>query len=1486
MEGTKARGLEDRTPAMARVRPGASLPLLGAFSVLAAAATTTGFPLRAEEPAAPDYSAELPRIAPQEPAASLATFQLVAGFRIEPVATEPLIADPVAVSCDEDGRLYVVCMRDYSEQAEERLGEVRLLRDGDGDGRYDAASVFLDGLSWPTGVIAWEGGAFVAAAPDVFYAKDKDGDGRADLRRAVFTGFGRGNVQGLLNSLRWGLDHRIHGATSSSGGSVRAAAAPDSAPALDLRGRDFAFDPRTEVLEATSGGAQHGLSFDDWGRKLVCSNSSHLEMVLYEERYLRRSPHLAAPGARSPIAPDGGQAEVFRASPVEPWRLVRTRLRVAGKVPGPIEGGGRAAGYFTGATGVMVYRGDAWPEECRGQVFIGDVGSNIVHRKALEPDGVGLRGRRIDAGREFLASSEIWFRPVQLENGPDGALHVIDMYREVIEHPASLPPAIKKHLDLTSGRDRGRIWRIVPAGFAPRPAPRLGGATTEELVALLEHRNGWHRDTAARLLHERQDPQALGPLERLAAGSPLPEGRVTALWALDGLGALAPAPLLAALADPHPRVREHAVRLAEGVVSRSPAVRDALCGMAADGDPRVRYQLAFTLGEIAGEAAGDAAAARRDAALLALARRDGTDPWLRLAVQTSVGGRAGAFLAALLGDEELRRSAAGQEMAVALAAQAGAEGRRDAVVEVFRALDLLPPGEGELAGRVARELAAALPGSGKPLADLLAPGTGAGEIVAGLVRAARETALDGARPAAARAEAARTLALGSFAPESEVLARLLDPREPQEVQLAALGALARFDAPAVARVIISRWGALGPAARAEAAEALCARAERVAALLDAIESEELRAGDLEPARRDGLRAHPDAALRARASRLLAQAALARREEVVAAYQEALRLEGDGGRGREVFRRACAACHEVDGIGSEIGPNLGGMRGRGREAILLNVLDPNRELNPEYASYAAVTRDGRAVTGMIAAETATSITFRRREDQRETLLRRDLAALETTGLSLMPEGLETEIDLQGMADLLAFLAPEAESAAARSGPDEGGLGRKGGGAPGADGWRAGAARRRITPEEPLWMSGYGARDRPAEGTLTDLWAKALALEDPEGRRALLVTLDLVGIDRDLSLALRRAIALRHRLDLERIALATSHTHTGPVVRKNLEAMYFLEAAAWQRVEAYGKRLEEEIARVADEAVSSLAPARLSWGIGKAAFAVNRRENREAEVPELRAAGKLAGPVDHDVPVLRVTSGGKSGGKLAAVVFGYACHATVLSFYEWSGDYPGFAQMALEEAHPGAVALFWAGCGGDQNPLPRRTVELAKEHGAELARAVGDVLAGDMRPVEGTLGAAYAEIALHFAERPGRDALEERAKSADRFEARHARLLLETLAKDGALPSTYPYPVQSWRLGKDLLFVILGGEVVVDYSLRLKRELGPATTWVAAYANDVMAYIPSRRVLLEGGYEGATSMRYYGQPALWAPEVEEAIVRAVHAQAARLREAARE
>lgn len=419
------------------------------------------------------------------------------------------------------------------------------------------------------------------------------------------------------------------------------------------------------------------------------------------------------------------------------------------------------------------------------------------------------------------------------------------------------------------------------------------------------------------------------------------------------------------------------------------------------------------------------------------------------------------------------------------------------------------------------------------------------------------------------------------------------------------------------------------------------------------------------------------------------------------------------------------------------------------------------------------------------------------------------------------------------------------------------------------WRVGVARINITPELPIWLSGYAARDKPAMKVLDELWAKALVLEDANGNRAVLVTMDLVGIDRPLSLEVCRRIEKQYGLPRAAIALNTSHTHSGPVVRGNLAPMYSLDEDQTARIKKYGATLADNLVQVVGDALQTTQPARLSWATGKASFAVNRRNNPEAQVLQRRSAGTLVGPVDHDVPVLAIYD---TDNRLRAIVAGYACHATVLNDYFISGDWPGAAQNELERRHPETIALFWAGCGADQNPLPRRSVALKGDYGREFADSVDAALRAPLTPIFSSIQTAYEEIDLPFAELPSRAQLELEVAS-DRPHSGWAKYLITVWDRDGGLQPNYPYPIQAWNLGGELNWIFLGGEVVVDYAIRFKSDFGAGSTWVAAYSNDVMGYIPSRRVLAEGGYEGGEARFPYGLPAEWHPDLERKIVGSV-------------
>ncbi len=442
------------------------------------------------------------------------------------------------------------------------------------------------------------------------------------------------------------------------------------------------------------------------------------------------------------------------------------------------------------------------------------------------------------------------------------------------------------------------------------------------------------------------------------------------------------------------------------------------------------------------------------------------------------------------------------------------------------------------------------------------------------------------------------------------------------------------------------------------------------------------------------------------------------------------------------------------------------------------------------------------------------------------------------------------------------------------------------------WKAGVATTDITPTAALWMSGYGGRNRPAEGALHPLFVKVLALEDGNGRRGIVLSSDLLGIPQSIYNHTCAELKRQFGLEPAQIMLHASHSHCTPVLRGALyDAYSAMPTSQHPLIERYSSELEAKIVETVGQALAALAPARLSSSQGITRFAVNRRNNPEGSVGKLREQNALKGPSDHSVPVLTVT---RPNGTLQAVVFGYACHNTTLSFYQWAGDYAGFAQRALERNHPGAAAMFFSGCGADQNPLPRRDVFLAERYGEMLAAAVEEVLLQNPATLPPTLNMAHELVSLKYGDTPTAAELEQLAlvpagKQPTTLSRWAARLLADTKAGK-QLPRAYPYPVQAWHLGGQQLWIALGGEVVVDYALRFKAEFGPQT-WVAGYANDVMAYIPSARVLAEdkpprapgrSGYEGNTSMYVYGQPAhRWADDVEHTIAESVRKLVAQVR-----
>jgi putative membrane-bound dehydrogenase-like protein len=967
----------------------------------------------AAQAAPPELKPEdLPRVPPTEKTNALKTFELKKGFQLQLAAAEPIVIDPIEISFDENGRMFVVEMRDYSEMREvhPHLGRIRMLMDTDGDGAFDAATVYADDLPWPTGVLCYDGGIFVVATPDILYLKDTDGDGKADIRQVVFTGYGAGkeklNVQALVNCLRWGLDNRIHGQTAGNGGVVKRSGAADQA-ALQLQGRDFNFDPRAFDLRPENGGGQYGMCFDDHGRKFACSNSRHIMTFMYDAKYADRNPLYTLPPALVDIPVDGPAAEVFRRSPEEKWRIIRTQWRVTGVSPGIIEGGGRASGYFTGATGLTIYRGDAWPADYVGDAFTADIGSNLIHHKKVRRNGVGLLAERAPDEQkvEFLSSTDIWFRPAQMANAPDGCLYVCDMYREVIEHPWSLPENIKKYLDLNAGNDRGRIYRIAPEGFKPRPMPQLGKATTAQLVAFLEHRNAWHRETAARLLFQRQDTTAVPLLVKLQRSSQS-LARLHALYALDGLGALKEQQILTALSDADSYVREHGIKLgekffAEGVPSVG--LWGRLRQMANDPDINVRYQLAFTLGEVNGN--------QKIAPLAEIARRDINSTWTRSAILSSLARGAGQMFTTLSADQSFRNAPAGQDFLKQLAVLVGARNQQDEINEVLGFLNQIR--DSSLLFSMAQSLAEGLHRIDRPFAT-------AGGLVTNVLALAYAAADNNTMPDATRIPAIHLLSSLTYDESRDLLLGMLNLKQPQTVQLAAVSALSRFTDPRIGPDLIQHVPSLSPRVRAEAITALLARPDRANALLLAIGAGTIRASVLDTAQTRLLRNHRDPGIKALAQKVLAAPA-SNRQAVIDSLSAAITLKGDAVHGRKIYEERCISCHRAIGEGFSLGPDFVTVKTTGKEKLLTNIVDPNREVRPEFVSYVVDTKDDESLIGLVINETANSVTLRQAYGKETVVSRGKIEKMQSQGQSVMPEGLEAGLSAQDMADLLEFVS---------------------------------------------------------------------------------------------------------------------------------------------------------------------------------------------------------------------------------------------------------------------------------------------------------------------------------------------------------------------------------------------------------------------------------------------------------------------------------
>ncbi len=981
--------------------------------------------------------ADMPRIPHTEPQDALATFKIADGFELELVAAEPLVSDPVSACFDERGRMFVAEMHGYPFSQEptqlnpeggglQDAGIIRMLEDVDGDGSMDRSTVFADQLSWPTSVIPYNGGLFVMAPKFLYYLKDTDGDNKADVREVVLEGFGRNNVQSVANGLIWGLDNKIYLAAGRNPKTLT----HRGKPLFPVSGVDLRFDPRTEEFETVTGGVQFGHSRDIWGTRFVCSNSNHIQQVIHPQHYITRNPYLVASGMIRSIASDGASARVFRLSPPEPWRIVRQKWRALDKgyrlminddggwefipldpsKPAGVVPTEYPVGFFTSATGITIYAGDAYPERYLGNAFVGDVGGNLVHRKNIDPSGVVYRSKRADEGVEFIQSTDNWFRPVNFLNAPDGTLYVLDMYRETVEHPYSIPAEIKKFLHLTSGKDRGRIYRVVRKDMIVRKPVDLGSMSSTALVEELSSTNGWNRNTAQRLLVERQDQSIRTVLDELVLTGKSSLGRLHGLYTLQGLNLLMPKHLFAGLLDPQVRVKAHTIKLAEPYLTTNSHLFSRITALKVSSSEHVRIQMAYSLGQ-----------SKPDDAIPVLAEltlAPNTTPEIKTAVLSSVGTYSDRFLLQLL------KTGKGKSQLPSIALQTailvGSNQQNDPTFTVLSKITELPAGIQQV---ILRGLGEGLSRRGTTLSAIItstAAPEGLQKQLSQLFAAAQTVALDSKADLPHRLAALQLLSFSHLPTTTRSLEILLNPQTPQSLQLQLVQTLGSVNSPALAKTLITRWKGYSPDVRREAVDILTQSTPNTQKLLTAIEQGMVQRVEVERDKKQLLLQHPNKEVQAKSRQLFGNEANTDRAKVVQQFQSVLNLQGRVSAGKEVFTRKCSICHQAGSIGTQVAPNLASVKNKSEADLLIAILDPNREAQPNFNVYTIITQQGKVLSGIIASETATSITLKRAEGKQDVVLRGNIDELISNGVSLMPVGLEKELNAQDIADVIAFI----------------------------------------------------------------------------------------------------------------------------------------------------------------------------------------------------------------------------------------------------------------------------------------------------------------------------------------------------------------------------------------------------------------------------------------------------------------------------------
>lgn len=965
----------------------------------------------------------------------LQTFHVNDDVKVELFASEPEVTSPVEMVFDENGRIYVAEMLDYPADpppGKPARSRIRLL-ETDAEGKITRSSIFADHVLEVSGIMPYKGGLIVTSAPDILFMKDTDGDGKADVREVLYTGFPKVDPEARITNPRLGIDNWIYCSNDGQEAAIRSPKHPER-PAISVGGADFRFRLDRDLAEPASGPAQFGSTFDEWGNRFISQNTMHVRQVVVPMNYLTRSPYLDAGAPAEDISDHGRPSgRMYPLTGPQAWRVERTRLRQQRYHENnldnvrPLDASTElVSGWFTAATGGTVYSGDELPEKYRGNLFTGDVSGNLIHRDILRQQGILFAASRApeEMQREFLASTDPWFRPCNFANAPDGDLYFLDIYREIIETPESIPEAIKKTLNFWRGDTMGRIYRIVPKNAPARRnlKPNLGSASVVELVKDLGNANGWHRDTAHRLLVERQDAAAVPLLKDVLASSDNPVARIHALWVLEGLSALDAPTVLKALHDAHPRVREHAVRVAEELIPTSKEVQHALLGMTGDSDERVQFQLAFTLGQIGGGVTD---------ALVKLAAQHGEDRWFRTAILSSVHDSPTQLFDGLMAKKQLLND---REFVSQLAALIGAKHNPAEIVHFLKALPALKQPDAALSGLSRGFRLAGLKTIQAPAAEVLmakylnspsdavqkaAWETARYLAMPGLVQKAFAQVSAAGLDSKTRLHAIRVLRSAPYSSAGPVLRRILESQPGSELQSAAIESMSTFDDPDVASALISNWKSYDPEARRKALDALLNQRERVPILVAALEQHQLELNAVDAAGRARLMQNSDSAIRDRARHLF-QSDSSDRMKLVQDYQGVLKMAGDPARGKTKFEEVCGKCHLPRRQGGRVGPDLSGVSSKSKEELLTSILNPSYAIEPRFTNYIITTKDGGLHDGIIANETPGTITLRGGSEEDETLLRANISEMRASNVSLMPEDLEKSLSRQDIADVISYL----------------------------------------------------------------------------------------------------------------------------------------------------------------------------------------------------------------------------------------------------------------------------------------------------------------------------------------------------------------------------------------------------------------------------------------------------------------------------------